>query len=621
VYFVERVTEQTIFRFGPFELDPWAGELRRAGVKLRVQDQPLRLLELLVQRPGSLVTREEMRRRLWPGETFVDFDNSINNTINRLRAVLGDDASSPRYVETVGRRGYRFIAAVEPTAAPAFAGDPDRVQSAASTDGPPSAPAAAAVQDAPATFPPMRLAVLPFRVLRADSDLAFLATSLPEAVAASLAGLESLAVRSPLAAAHLASESPDPAAVAAALDVNLMLTGSILSDGDRLRLSTQLIEIPRGTLVWSLTSHSSLDSIFDIQDRLTTRIVESLAVPLNAREHRLLHHDVPAAGRGYALYLRANQASRNPATWDTARALYLESVGADPDYAPAWARLGRVYRLIGKYNAAEARTCHALAEEAFLHALAISPELSLAHRLYAELEYETSRIPAAIRRLVGRAREHVADAHLFAALVSACRLGGLVDASVAAHQRARQLDPQIRTGIAHTLGAMADYPAALRESRREEDPTLPFVLTQLGRMQEALDAIRVVEARVSSQPDFVAFARGVRLCLEGRRSEGVRELRALAASDLPDAEAWIYLAEIQAWAGEPGDALRSLERAVAGGFACVTWLERDGLLESVRALPAFSGVRAGADAAHQKVVDAFRTAGGDELLRAVAGTK
>src|SRR6185295_18347047 len=108
-----------IVRFGPFALDRAAGELRKDGVRLRLQDRPLRVLEALIERPGVLVTREELRRRLWSDDTFVDFDNSLNNAINRLRAALDDDAASPRFVATVGRRGYRFVGPASMDAGPA----------------------------------------------------------------------------------------------------------------------------------------------------------------------------------------------------------------------------------------------------------------------------------------------------------------------------------------------------------------------------------------------------------------------------------------------------------------------------------------------------------------------
>ena len=251
-----------IVRFGPFELDRAAGELRKDGVRLRLQDKPLRVLEALIERPGALITREELRKRLWSDDTFVDFDNSLNNAINRLRAALDDEAGSPRFVETVGRRGYRFLAQ-------------------ASTD---SEPAGHVEQQATARPLRTRLVVLPFRILRPDAETDFLASSLPDAIAASLSGLESLLVRSTVAAARFVSEAPDLRAMAEALDVDVVLVGSILRGDNRLRITTQLVEAPGGALVWTHTSEASLEHIFELQDDLARRIVESLSLPLSVRE-------------------------------------------------------------------------------------------------------------------------------------------------------------------------------------------------------------------------------------------------------------------------------------------------------------------------------------------------
>src|SRR5438105_15151964 len=104
---------QILFRFGVYEADANTGELRKSGVRLRLQEQPFQVLLMLLERPGELVTREEIRQRLWPADTFVDFDHSLNTVINKLRETLGDSASNPRFVETLARRGYRFIAPVQ----------------------------------------------------------------------------------------------------------------------------------------------------------------------------------------------------------------------------------------------------------------------------------------------------------------------------------------------------------------------------------------------------------------------------------------------------------------------------------------------------------------------------
>ena len=198
--------------------------------------------------------------------------------------------------------------------------------------------------------PMTRLIVLPFRVLRPDPDTDFLAFSLSDAITASLSGLQSLVVRSSLAASRFSSEAPDLRAIAEQVEVDIVLVGTLIRAGDRLRVSSQLLEAPAGTVLWSHSSQVALGDIFQLQDDLAQRIVGSLSLPLTAREHALLRHDMPASAAAYEYYLRANQLSNEPKNWAVARDLYLRCVEDDPRYAPAWARLGRLYRILGNYG-------------------------------------------------------------------------------------------------------------------------------------------------------------------------------------------------------------------------------------------------------------------------------
>jgi len=253
----------TRIQFGSFELDRRSGELLKAGSRRRLQEHPLRILEALLDRSGNIVTREELQHRLWQDDTFVDFDNGLNSAINRLRAALGDRADKPRFIETIGGRGYRFIAPVSM---------PEQLPSTPSAASPPLATSA------------IRLALLPFRQLKSDTDTEFLFFSLPDAIASSLSGLESLAVRSTMAAARYAAEVPDLSAIATGLDVTLVLGGTVLRIGERVRVSTQLVEVPRGTLLWTSTAEVVLTDMFQVSDGLVRRIVESLAMPLTVRD-------------------------------------------------------------------------------------------------------------------------------------------------------------------------------------------------------------------------------------------------------------------------------------------------------------------------------------------------
>src|SRR5262249_24794273 len=163
----------------------------------------------------------------------------------------------------------------------------------------------------------------------------------------------------------------------------MIVTGSLLRANDQVRVTSQMTDASTGTLVWSGTAQAPVDDEFQVQDELTRRVVSSLSLPLSAREEQRLHRDVPATARAYQFYLRGNQLSYDSKQWAVARDLYLRCVEADPNYAPAWARLGRIHHVMGKYLDTGAPESLDLAEAAFARALELNPDLPLTHKLYA----------------------------------------------------------------------------------------------------------------------------------------------------------------------------------------------------------------------------------------------
>ncbi len=171
----------------------------------------------------------------------------------------------------------------------------------------------------------------------------------------------------------------------------------------------------------------------------------------------MLKRDVPASASAYEYFLRGNQLSYDSKQWAVARDLYVRSVEEDPRFAPAWARLGRIHHVMGKYLTPELRTSLDRAEEAFRRALELNPDLSITHKLYAQLEVDRGRARDAMARLIERAQ--TADPELLAGLVTTCRYCGLLDASMAAHGRALSLEPKIRTSVPHTWYFQAELRA------------------------------------------------------------------------------------------------------------------------------------------------------------------
>src|SRR5438105_2149881 len=311
--------------------------------------------------------------------------------------------------------------------------------------------------------PLRRIIVLPFRVLRPSEDTQFLAYSLPEAITVSLAGLENLAVRSSIVASRYSPETLDLRQLGREAEVDVALTGALLTVGEQLRITTQLVEVPSGTLIWSHSSQATTRELLELHDDLVRRVVDSVLPSLTAQEHRSLQQDRPASPTVYQLYLQANEIGRQWTNLGAAIELYERCVKLDPKYAPAWARLGRARWLIDKYKAGSEEALRA-ADGAFQTALRLNPDLTMAHNAYTQLQVDQGRSLDALKRLLDRARRRRSDAELFAGLGHVCRYCGLLQAALRAQQEARRLDPSILTTINHTYFMLGDYQKALDTS-------------------------------------------------------------------------------------------------------------------------------------------------------------
>lgn len=244
------------FEFGPFRIDAVRRLVTRDGRPVPLTPKAFDTLVALVEQSGRTLNKEDLLERVWSG-TSVE-ENNLTQAISRLRKTLEDASDGRRYILTIPGQGYRFVA--------------DDLREVPSSQAPASAPGR----------PVTRLMVLPFRVLRSDPDTDFLAFSVPDAITTSLSGLESLVVRSTMAARRFAGEHLDLAAIQSAAAVDAVLCGTLLRDGEEVDVNAQLVEVPSGTVTWSQHCRVPLGSIFRLQDALTRRIVDSLPVRLTA---------------------------------------------------------------------------------------------------------------------------------------------------------------------------------------------------------------------------------------------------------------------------------------------------------------------------------------------------
>ena len=476
----------------------------------------------------------------------------------------------------------------------------------------------------PAIAAPLRLIVLPLRILKPDADTDFLAFSLPDALAVSLANLESIVVRSSLAAGRLPADA-DLKTIVAASDVDVVLSGTMLRAGSELRVTAQLVDAATGTLTWSHTTQSALGDIFRLQDSLVDRIVESLSLPLTARERRLLKHDEPASAAAYEFYLRANQIVSSAGarlwtdrdTWGLARDLYRRSIDADANYAPVWAALGRVHRVGARYDVEASRENAALAEAAAKRALELNPNLPAAHTLHAMLDLDAGRGREAMVRLLQRARHRTSDPELFTALCQVCRYAGLLDASLRAHERALELDSKIKTSSGvHTCFFRGEYRRVIEIVEREwRDYAYVGLasLAALGRTDDALVAARAKQSELSASSRLRSMIVSLRALLEGDRVTSIRSTEE-ATAQAPDPELIFYASRQLSFIGEADLAIAYLTRVLDAGYFCALSLERDPWFTSVRQLAAFDELRERARRGRQLALASFRQAGGAEVL-------
>ena len=347
------------------------------------------------------------------------------------------------------------------------------------------------------------------------------------------------------------------------------------------------------------------------------QIIESLMVSITAREHRILRHDVPATASAYEHYLRGNQLAQTREFAHLARDMYLRCIEEDSLYAPAWARLGRCYRLLGKY-ADDPKENYAKATEAFRRALELNADLDEAHSQYAQLQADTGHAKEGMITLVRRAAEGSKAPELFVGLVYACRFCGLSTASVAADQEARRLDSKARTSITHTWFHMGDYPRALESSFGDIGYVDALALCMMGREAEAVELLKAREQRVT--PHIVAhgYIRSLLACLENRREDSFREMQSLLACGSLGPEEMFYLVRQFARLGYSEEALAVLQIAVENGYYIYSTLARDSWLDSLRSDLRFTQIVRSAERHYREAMITFRDAGGERVFTSVA---
>lgn len=355
-------------RFDNFELDVRAGELRKHGVRLRLQGQPLQVLAALLQRAGDVVTREELRTQIWTTDTFVDFDHSLHNAIARLRETLGDSAERPRYIETLPRRGYRFIAPVDAGDFPAPSGPanaalpaqlPGHLRLTKSRALLLTTAFAALVMSiafwlartggTPASAAPRlnSIAVLPLDNLSGDPSQEFFADGMTDQLITDLAKVGSLRVISKTSVMQYKGTRKGLPEIARELHVDAIVEGSVIRSGQRVRVTAQLVQAPTDQHLWAETYDRDLVDILKLQGEVANAIAGQVRAQLTPTQQALIRRAEAVDPAAYDAYLKGRlyftTEFTKPDSLKKAQHLFEEAIQKDPNFALAYAGLADTY--------------------------------------------------------------------------------------------------------------------------------------------------------------------------------------------------------------------------------------------------------------------------------------
>ncbi len=408
-----------VLRFDGFELDVRAAELRKAGVKLRLQGQPIQVLATLLNRAGELVTREELRAQVWPAETFVDFDHGLHNAIARLREALGDSAGTPRYIETLPRRGYRFIGTVEKVGGedPSPSGPTDEFREApvVAAPGRPRRMVVAVPLIVVATIvvvatvliavptlshraavtPSVRsIAVLPLANFSGDPAQEFFVDGMTDELITDLAKIGSLRVISRTSVMRYKGTSESLPEIARELNVDGIIEGSVTRSGQRVRITAQLLYGPTDKHLWAETYERDLGDVLGLQSEVAQAIAQQVRAQVTPQLQARFRAARPVNPEAYDAYLRGRYYLSNMFTMaqplNMAKNYFEEAVRKDPGFAPAYSGLAEDYIYLAIFRQMPAEAAHQHAEEALRHALALDDSIGEAHDALAVLNWRYS---------------------------------------------------------------------------------------------------------------------------------------------------------------------------------------------------------------------------------------
>jgi DNA-binding winged helix-turn-helix (wHTH) protein/TolB-like protein/Flp pilus assembly protein TadD len=574
-----------LYTFGPFRLDPRERRLLRDGEVVPLTLKAFDLLQLLVENQGHLLEKEELLRRVWP-DAIVE-ENNLTVTISALRKALGEGPTARQYIETVPRRGYRFVAEFRASAASAETARSPQQQRPTRVFALRGMVLAALVAAAAlawvwrrstpaATAVPVRsMAVLPFRSLTKDSE--YLGLGMADALITRL-GRTKLLVRSTGAVEKYAVPGLDPVAAGRHLQVDSVLEGSIQMAGDRLRTTVRLLRISDGSALWAGTFDEPWTDIFSVQDSISQRVAEALALELTEAQRSLLTRRDTSDSEAYQLYLRGrffwNKRSRDG--FVRGAAYFQQAVEKDPAYAQAYSGLADSHIGMTFYHYTSPQAAMPLARAAALRALEIDDSLAEAYASLAHVktnyEWEWAEAERLFRKAIVLEPEYP-TAHQWFGIHYLAPMGRLEEA-IAETRRARQLDPLspvFNAFVGAALYFARRYDEAIEECRKTIDlhPDFGVAHWYLGRayLQKGRHQVALAELRkavtLSGDSPLMKSTLGVGYALAGDRAAAEGTLAELAKLRSESYASALDLADIHVALGDRESAFVWLEQAAS----------------------------------------------------------
>ncbi|MDP9038345.1 MAG: winged helix-turn-helix domain-containing protein [Acidobacteriota bacterium] len=642
-------TAGRVVRFGLFEVDLDGNELRKRGVRLKLQDQPQSLLKILLEQPGTVITRDDLRTRLWKPGTYVEFDHSLNTAMMRLREALGDSSDNPMFIETVPRKGYRFIAPVHqvlraPPEEPAATAAPDGplpLHAAPSPEQPVLTPewpiAQSTARQVPLTLalalglavacvtlagvyllrfspwalPPARqvssIAVLPMENLSGDANQDYFADGMTDQLIASLARISSLRVVSRTTAMDYKGTHESLEKIARDLHVDAVVEGTVLRAGDRVRITAELVQVSTDRHLWADTYESQMGDILTLQNQVATAIVSQIRIKLTPQDKETLATSRPVNSEAFEDYLKGRYywGKRSEDALDKAIQYFEAATRNDPRYALAYAGLADCYGILGTAIVGTVPTSEvaAKAELAAQRAVQLDPTLAETQTALATVQFNVDwnwkAAEAGFQRAI-QLNPSYATAHQRYSLFLMAM--GRTDESLAEMNRARTLDPlslSMNFSLGWRLYMARRYDEAIAQllNTIEMDPAylLAHVVLgqsyeQRGRYAQAIAELEKASTLAPESPPVVA-ALAHALAAAGRRAEAMQLLSNLKAQTARRYVSPFYMAYVYAGLDDRQQTLAWLEKSYEDRSNNTIFLNQVPQFDAMRSDPRFQTLR------------------------------